>query len=90
MVIIEAKLAEIVPITALKGCKCRIQIDDSNTIMEINTTNAHSNSVRWTNNEGFKQIDLVAGNHTIDVDFCSAFSGKTVRLRRARLELRRV
>ena len=77
-------------ITISKGVKCRIQIDDITNIMEINSSDVYASYTRWSNNHGFKQVDLEAGSHTIDLDFCSAFTGKSVKIRRARIEIRRV
>jgi len=68
--------------------KARVQVDNSDTIMEQceEPTDKHS----WCPTSGFKQMTLSSGIHYIDLDYCSSKSGKEAKIRRARLELWRV
>lgn len=66
----------------------RVQIDDTQTIMEQYESTTNTNN--WSQIGGFKKISFTSGNHNIDIDYCSSRSGKTAYIRRARIELWRV
>jgi len=67
---------------------CRVQVDDTTTLMETNIRTPDANS--WNVLSGHKCIDLTSGSHDIDVDFKSSKNGKTASIRNIRLEFWRI
>ena len=63
----------------------RVQVDDSDTISEINVEPRSSN---YEPASGFKKITLSAGVHTVDIDYVD-LTNKTTYIRKARLEIRK-
>jgi len=63
----------------------RIQVDDINTVMEMNEESKDSTS--WHTQGGFAILQIIAGNHHFDLDFKSETNGVASYMRRARLEL---
>ena len=72
-----------------KGFKGRIKVNND-IIMETNSSNEYNNDLRWRNNKGFKRMNLIDGDHTIDIEYCSSFQNKPVKIRRARIKIRRI
>jgi len=72
-----------------KDIVVRIQIDDTNTILEAGKTTAAE--LRWDTMGGFYAGALSSGTHTVDLDFYSSTTGPhTLVIRRARLEFWRI
>jgi len=68
--------------------QARVQIDDTDTIMEINTESKDNNS--WHLVGGFDIVYLDNDTHTVDLDYCGENSGNTSYIRRARIEFWRI
>ena len=70
--------------SASNDFKARIQIDNTNTIMEMNEESKDINS--WHHVGGFVIVNLTNASHTIDIDFSGENTGSTSYIRRARIE----
>ncbi len=69
--------------------KHRVQIDDTTTLKETETTPRSVGD--WQGCSGFKsEVMLDSGVHNIDMDYCTSKSNKTAYIRRARIEIWRV
>lgn len=51
---------------------------------------ADNSQYAYIDQSGFKYIELLAGSHTVKIDYCSSKSGKAAKIRRARLEFWRI
>ena len=67
----------------------RVQVDDSTTLMEVNMEAKDNNS--WHGVGGFGNITFGSDDtHTIDFDFATEASDRTMRIRKLRLEFYRI
>jgi hypothetical protein len=64
--------------------KARVQIDNTTDVMEMSEGLNDANS--WQNMAGFYIVQLGAGTHTIDLDYCGDDGYHTSFIRRARIE----
>jgi len=70
--------------------RCRLQLDDTEDIMNQQQEPQDANSDQWYPASGFGYKTLSSGNHKIEIDYCSSKKNKTAKIRRARLEFWRV
>ena len=68
----------------------QVQVNDTTTMMEQAQEPKDGSATQFHNVGGFGYIPLTAGDHTIDLDWCSSNLGSTATIRRARLELWKV
>jgi hypothetical protein len=74
-----------------QGCRQRIQVDDTDTIFEMNgAPNITYAQNGWYPDSGYHVGPLSAGVHTIDLDFCSTITNKTAYIRNAHLSIWRI
>lgn len=59
--------------------KCRIQLDNTTTVHEYETTSTTGISSKYTAVTGFKVINFTDGVHTIDLDYCTSKSYSSIR-----------
>jgi len=69
-------------------CCCRVQVDDTTTVQEVNTS--PNDSACYYPSGGFGYVVLTEAAHTIDLDFWSSSAQHTAYIRRARLEIWRI
>lgn len=67
--------------------RARVQVDDASTLMEHEQEPKDSGSDQFYPVSGFKYETLTAGDHHVDLDWCSSSLGDTATIRRARLEV---
>lgn len=65
----------------------RLQLDDFDTIAEIQWRPTATSDADWQNASGYEDMLLSSGTHTFDLDFRSTAGNKTARIRRSRLAL---
>jgi hypothetical protein len=75
---------------ATQDFKGRVQLDDSINIMSHQQEPKDGGDEQKIPVSGFKVLDLTAGVHTIDIDFCRSDSPGTATISNARLEIFRV
>ena len=63
----------------------RVQVDDTDTIFSVDEDLRPSTG--WRPSSGFGTVTLDAGNHTIDLDYCTSQTRGVSQIRRARLEI---
>jgi len=68
----------------------RIQIDDVDTVGEINWRPAATDETTYAASSGYIDMTLSSGTHSFDIDYRSTSAGKTARIQKARLSLSRV
>ena len=65
--------------------KARVQVDDTTTIYEADEELRPSTG--WRPCSGFGKVLLTAGNHFIDLDYCTTQTNGASKIRRAHLEI---
>lgn len=63
----------------------RVQVDDTTTIYEVDEELRPS--AGWRSCSGFGKVTLTAGDHFVDLDYCTTQSNGASKIRRARLEI---
>lgn len=66
--------------------KARLQVDNSDTIMENRQEPKNGGSDQWHQSSGFGYIGLEEGSHFFDLDYCRSHKG-TAYIRRAHIEV---
>lgn len=70
--------------------KSQIQVDDTDIYMEQEVRPTPASTNKYRDASGFAYTNLTAGDHYIDLDYCSSKKNKTAYIRRARISARRV
>lgn len=70
--------------------KSQLQIDNADTYMEQEVRPTQASTSKYRDADGFVYVNLTAGDHDVDLDYCSSRDKKTACIRRARVSVRRV
>lgn len=70
--------------------ECRVQVDDTTDLMDIDDGPDSSQTIGYGSIAMLKKVTLTAASHDIDLDFNSSESGKIVRIKNARIYVTRL
>lgn len=70
--------------------KFRVQVDDTTTISELEFPPDPTNGTGYHGISGEGKVTLTEGSHNFDVDYCSALTSYEAKIRRVRIDLRKI